>query len=472
MKRILICISALLFSACGDDFLDLAPESQASADGFYKTATDLEQGVIAAYDALQAGGQYGRNFVYFMEVSADNATVGSVTTSGGIYGDFEIFRVVPTNTVLQETWQDCYAGIQRCNIVLNRIDAVEMEEQLKSVRKGEVMFIRALTYFNLVRIWGDMPLVIAETQNPFDAFAYSRTPVSEIYTQIVEDLKIAIDMLPVAPKEAGRVTQGAARTLLAEIYLTRLQYAEAAALLKAVIDSKAYELLPSFADVFSVTNKNNKESVFEIQFLKGGKGEGSEYVNRFSPMGTDVLNGGIGSSNGDNVPTRDLLRSFDANDKRLPVTIDSVRTQSGLYYTRKYVDTPFQDGDSNNDFIVYRYADVLLLYAEALNNVGYQAAGDAFDYLNEVRVRAGLNTLTAEELPDQESFQQAIAIERRHELAFENHRWFDLLRTGKTQEVLNGKFSFSVQPHQLVFPIPQREIDTAPDKIGQNKDYQ
>lgn len=465
---------ATVLAGCKKSFLDLEPVSQVSTGNFYKTEKDIEQAVSGAYDAMQSTGEYGRNFVYFMEVVSDNSKTESITNSGGIYGDFDLFRVAPSNAVLDQTWKACYAGIQRCNIILNRIDAVSMDEATRAMRKGEVEFIRALTYFNLVRIWGDIPLVTEELSNPFDAFNHKREPVAKVYDQIISDLKDAAGKLPLVwsgNTNAGRASKGAAQALLGKVYLTLKNYSEAANILSAVVNSGTYSLLPVFGDVFKTTNKNNKESVFEVQFLKGGLGEGSIFANLFAPAGNNTLTGGIGSGSGDNVPTKNLISFFNSGpDPRRTATLDSLSDKRP--YTKKYIDVPFQANDASNNFIVLRYADVLLMYAEALNEMGYNPAGNAFTSLNTVRTRAGAGTYTAASLPDQDAFRQAIDKERRLELAFENHRWFDLLRTGKTITVLNASGGgFTMQPHQLIFPIPQSQVDANPGVIIQNPGY-
>lgn len=484
MKRvkriyILAIITSALLSSCSKNFLDLKPVSQPSVDNFYKSASDIEQAVNGAYDILQSNGEYGQNFVFFMEVSSDNTMQESTTNSGGQYADFDLMRVVSSNAVLDQTWRNCYAGILACNTVLDRIDVVTMDDATKTIRKGEVKFIRALTYFNLVRIWGDVPLVTKEVLNPYDAFAFGRTGVDSIYTQIIADLNDAIAALPAnfTGANKGRATKIAAQTLLAKVYLTRKNYTQARDILKQVIDyaqanNAALGLMTNYADIFKIENKNNKESIFEIQYLKGGVGEGSRFINLFAPANSTSLTGGIGTALGDNSPTANLKNAFANEDVRKNVTIGTL--PDGRNYAAKYVgqDVPVNANDAGNNFIVLRYADVLLMYAEALNEIGYSSSGDAWTYLNQIRKRAGVPEYSAANLPDQASFRLAIENERRFELATENHRWFDLLRTGRAMEVLNASGGgFTMSAHQTIFPIPLSQINTNPDKIKQNPDY-
>ena len=462
-----------LFNASCDDFLNQDPISHNSVSGFYKTQADIEQGVIGAYNALQSYEQYGANFIYFMEVRSDNTYTESITTSGGIYGDFDMFRVNTTNTILDLTWTGCYKGIQRCNLVLDNIDQVSMDETLKNQYRGEMLFIRALTYFNLVRIWGDVPLVVNAVEDPFDAFNFVRTSSAEVYVQIVEDLNEASNLLlqEVPDNRKGAITAGAANTLLGKVYLTLKDYSNAITVLKKVIDSNVYVLLNDYADVFNVLNKNSKESIFEIQYSKDILGQGSRFANIFAPKSSTEITDGVGLALGDNTPSDDLCEKYEEGDLRKEVSIGQI--SDGRVYCKKFVSTPVLPNQSDANFIVLRYADVYLMYAEALNEIGYQSTGDAFKYLNEIRKRAGLKVYTSDELINQESFREAVWNERRFELAFENHRWFDLLRTGKAIEVMNSlkDVEFVVEPYHLVFPIPQSQIDAAPDKMTQNEGY-
>lgn len=483
IRKLLILLTPVIIAGtgCSKNFLDLKPQSQGSVDNFYKTAADIDQAVAGAYDALQSIGQYGQNFVYFMEVSSDNSKQESITNSGGIYGDFDLFRVVASNTALDQTWQYCYSGIIRCNTILDRIDPIAMDEATRNIRKGEAKFLRALTYFNLVRIWGPVSLVTREVTNPYDAFQFGRASADSVYAQIIKDLQDAAGLLPASftGKDLGRATKIAAQTLLGKVYLTQKNYTAARDQLETVIDyananPNALSLLTSFADLFKVTNENNKESIFEVQFVKGGVGEGSRFVNLFAPANTTQFTNGIGTALGDNEPTTNLADAYAAGDVRKAVTIGAIA--DGRTYAKKYVgqDVPGLANDAGNNFIVLRYADVLLMYAETLNEIAYDASGtgDAWKYLNNVHQRAGLTAVTTAGLPDQAAFRLAVENERRLELAFENHRWFDLVRTGRALDVMNASGGgFTVKKHQLIFPVPQSQIDTNPDKIKQNPDY-
>ncbi len=469
MKKIIgtILILGSLMTACHSE-LDLAPVSEVTADNFYQKATDIEQGVVAAYDGLQSQGLYGQNYMFFMEIRSDNATVESPTNSGGVFGEFDLFSLSASNSVIERCWNDTYETISRCNIVLDRIDEIEdLSSERNNVLKGELKFIRALVYFNSVRIWGGIPLVTTTFSNSFDAFSVGKSSVNEVYSQIITDLTDAVNVLPAANEE-GRATKGAANGLLGKVHLTLGNTSEAINALRAVT---GYTLLAAYEDNFGLDNENSDESIFEIQF-QAGNGEGSPYPNLVAPVGSgEVLLGGVGEQKGENIPTNDLYASFEDGDVRRDISIGDLGT---IKYASKLIAPPSNNRDSDVNIIVLRYADILLMLSEALNMQSYVADGEAFDLLNQVRNRAGLASLTSSDLPDQASLSEAILAERRHEFVSENHRWFDLVRTGRAIEVMNASTTvFTVSEAQLVYPIPQSAVDTMndPTLLGQNPGY-
>ena len=481
MKRtiLIITLCSLISFSC-EDQLELEPISEFTSASFYKTQEDLENAVNASYASLQSDGQYGQNFSYLMTVRSDIATVQSLAFSGSIYGDIESFSLNPLNFIIEQTWEDIYQGIQRCNIVLNRIDGVSFDEELRQIRKGEIKFLRALMYFNAVRLWGDIPLVLNETEDPLSLANATRTPVDQVYEQIILDLQESIEALPThGQQDTGRASKEAAQVLLAKVYLTLQNYPRVVSTLNNVVGS--FNLLQNFEDVFDPSNKNHAESIFDVQFNSSIQGEGSMYANLFAPNnidGNELVNG-TGRVLGLNLPTEEFLNSFTSEDARRGITIDRGAT-SDVLFQKKYLDpspifnpSKFTNTDCNNNFIVLRYADVLLMLAEALNEISYVANGDAFNYLNQVHQRAGLEAYTNSDLPDKERFREAVLAERAFELSFENHRWFDLLRTGNALEVMNNHTSFhgqfNVSDFQLLYPIPQSQIDAG--SIDQNPGY-
>ncbi|WP_266368375.1 RagB/SusD family nutrient uptake outer membrane protein [Tellurirhabdus rosea] len=477
MKRTYLITAALslALTACQDGFLDLSPVSQASTATFYKTGGDLLNALNGAYGALQFNGQYGQFYV-ISEIPSDDTTPvlsGSVTDQD----EFDKFYLRTTNPFLAARWSDGYRGIYRTNAVIDRSAGVTMDENLKKRVVGEAKFLRALMYFNLVRVFGDVPLVVKEIIDPQEGYAYGRSPVAEVYNQIVKDLTEAEAALPerYTGADVGRATRGAAKALLGKVLLTQRKFPEAAAKLKEVIDAGTYELLPNYADVFRASGKNHRESIFDVQYKKGSIGEGSGFANAYAPenSGNAVIQFGGG---GNNQPTADLIQAYEPGDLRRDVSlatsyVNSAGRRIDYNFVRKYADQPITNGDSEDNWPVLRYADVLLMYAEALNESGQTAA--ALPFLNQVRRRAGLPNKT---ISAQAEMRTALEQERRVELAFEGHRWFDLLRTGRALPVLQAKaqaigIKTALTANNLIFPVPQSQIDINKTKIQQNPGY-
>ena len=384
-------------------------------------------------------------------------------------------------------WKAAYKVINRTNTVLGRIDGIEINTELANRYKLECKFIRALMYFNLVRVYGDVPLVLKEISIS-ESYDILREPKENVYNQIIADLKEAQD-LPVSysTAEDGRATQGAAKALLANVYMTLHKYAEAETILAEIINSGRYSLLENtpgslnidgYKNVFSPVNHNSEEGIFEIQFLKGGYGEGSNYANNFAPenSGTNVV--AVGGTGGNNIPEMDIYNAYEEGDLRRDFSMslgyyDNRKNNEWVEsrYVCKFMDVPYQNNDASNNYPVIRYADVILMYAEALNQNGKTA--EACKYLNMTR-RRGFGYQTTETSPvdlqttDKAQFALMVEQERRVELAFENHRWFDLIRTGRAVEVMRSK-GFSLNETNLICPIPQKQIDVNP-KLTQN-DY-
>lgn len=466
-----ILLGACMMSSC-NDFLTEYPTANENVPNFYKTENDIAQGVNAAYNSLASSGQYGKNFIYLMEVRSDNASVASVTNSGGIYGDIYLFKESPYNVVLNDTWVSCYDCIKRCNIVLDRIDNIGMSDENRNKYTGEMLFVRALTHFNLVRLWGDVPLATHYYENPFDAFAEGRTPVGQVYDQIKQDLLDAIRLLPDVKdkKRPGAPNSYTAKALLAKVYLTLGEYTAAKTQLEDVIGSNLYSFIDDYADIFNVANKNNSESIFEIQYSGSETGLGSAFANIFAPPGTTELTGGVGTTDGGNIPTEQFANSYSSADKRKAVSIGTVA--NGSLYCKKFVTTPVLANQSDANFIVMRYTEVLMMYAEVLNELTYSTTGDAMKILNKVRARAGLPAYEASDLPDKGSFGEAIMKERRYEFAFENIRWFDLVRTRTAVKAIKeSDVALTISEYQMLYPVPQRQIDTAPGVMTQNPNY-
>lgn len=486
LKYNLIAIALLgfSFSSCSD-FLEQNPQTDLSENDFYKTADDILSAVNGVYSSLQEGDIYG-NWYVFGEIPSDNTRnqlSGSVTTQN----EFDQFYINTQNSMIANFWKAAYKVINRTNTVLGRIDGIEINTELANRYKLECKFIRALMYFNLVRVYGDVPLVLKEISIS-ESYDILREPKENVYNQIIADLKEAQD-LPVSysTAEDGRATQGAAKALLANVYMTLHKYAEAETILAEIINSGRYSLLENtpgslnidgYKNVFSPVNHNSEEGIFEIQFLKGGYGEGSNYANNFAPenSGTNVV--AVGGTGGNNIPEMDIYNAYEEGDLRRDFSMslgyyDNRKNNEWVEsrYVCKFMDVPYQNNDASNNYPVIRYADVILMYAEALNQNGKTA--EACKYLNMTR-RRGFGYQTTETSPvdlqttDKAQFALMVEQERRVELAFENHRWFDLIRTGRAVEVMRSK-GFSLNETNLICPIPQKQIDVNP-KLTQN-DY-
>ncbi len=478
MKKLTFFLLVLFGSAsCKDDFLVLAPLSETNSINFYRNADDMLNAVNAAYAALQFNGQYNQGMYAIGEVRSDNTEILDAQ-SGIDITQIDAFTTISNNGIINSVWNDHYRGILACNTVIDRLDGVAMNEALKKRFTGEAQFLRALMYFNMVRIFGEVPLVLKETADVESGYAFTRDPVETVYTQIVKDLTEAATILPgiYTGNDIGRATSGAAMGLLAKVYLTQRKWNEAAAKTKEVMNLNRYELLPNYADLFKINNENTKESLFEVQYKKGGFGLGSPFNNRFAPRLSGTYVTTVGAGNGHNQPTANMAEAYEEKDKRKGASfadsyIGDKNQVVKIRYVTKYLDpAPFAVNDADNNFPILRFADLLLMRAEALNEVGYIADGEALELLNKIRLRAGLAPKTSQELNTQQAFRLAVEDERRVELAFENHRWFDLVRTGRAVEVMSKK-GFSIDAKKLLLPIPQNQIDINPSKIKQNPGY-
>lgn len=483
MKKYIAIITLLLIAgtSCKKSFLQLEDPTRISSEDLYQDANGLALAVNAAYGALQdiyGKSSGGVGMYLFGDVPSDNSTA---LVSGAALGDFDLFTVAPENTNLQTQWQNLYRCIARCNAIIARAPAISMTATLRDRYIGEVKFLRALSYFNAVRIWGGVPLVTKEIASVDESLGYNRETAANVYVQIEQDLTDAEAILPATytGTDLGRATSGAAKAMLGKVYLTEGKFdkckAELAALLPRATNAWGYDLVTNYADVYSTTNELNKEIIFAVRYTKGGYGTGSPFLNWFTPQQSGSTIATIGGASGFNTVTQDLFDAFPATDPRRDLSIAKYTGTTSAFYSRKYIDVPANAYDSNNDWIVIRYADVMLMYAEAENELNGPAG--AISYVNDIRKRAyaGVaNNLTAAQTASQASMRLAIETERRLELNMEGHRWFDLVRTNRAVDVMNAHFtkyqikngSTVVQitaPHALLFPIPLREIQLNPN---------
>lgn len=459
-------MTAILFAGCSGSLLDLNPEMQNVLNNYYKDAEQLRKGVNSAYGTLQAEGQYELANLVLGELPSDNTWDEVPANDNGNYGQLDLFSMTSANTIIANAWSHNYKGIQQCNVILNRVGAIaDMPDAEKKQVEGEMYFLRALMYFNLVRVFGDVQLVTKETTNPNDFFGQVRTPKAEVYKQIENDLTDAFAMLPEKPAERGRATKGAAAALLGKVYLTLKDYDNGLKYLQEV-EKFGYELLEEPADIFDVDNEGNKEVVFDVQFESGvnGTSEGSKAFQKFSPSG--YVSGAVGH----NLPTKEVYGLFAESDKRKSAYF--IVTKNGVIGTGKLKQTSNIVGDGGSNIIVLRYADVLLMLAECYAEKGDVAMANK--YLNFIKKRAGIDEVN---IGDTSLLKAEIALERRKELVNEGHRWFDLVRTGKAVEVMNAYFArtpgyngITISELNYVQPIPQEQIDTDPATV-QNEGY-
>ncbi|MDN5204369.1 RagB/SusD family nutrient uptake outer membrane protein [Fulvivirgaceae bacterium BMA10] len=463
-SKYIFVIVALLFFSCEDE-LQQSPITERESKNFYSSEDEIESAVFGVYAALQSRDLYGLYLPAIGEVSSDNTFEEVPANDGGVFGQLDEFTVIPNNGLIGGIWKQTYIAVQRANTVLNRIDAISFDsDATKQARTGEMKFIRALLYFNMVRIYGDVPLVVEETTNPNDFFGQGRTPRSEVYTQIEQDLKEAITALPSSTSEIGRPSEGAAQALLGKVYLTLGRFSDALTQLQSVVNSGNYELVSNVENIFGIENENNSEVLFAVQFASGldGNSEGSNAFSQFSPSGT------VSNAKGHSLPTLELYGLYADADLRKGVYLDL--TGNGTPFTNKLTPNTSNASDGGSDWIVLRYSDIILMLAEAENESG--STSTAISLLNSIRNRAGLANTVA---TTQAEVRDAIELERRLELIGEGHRWFDLLRKGKAIETMNAWFADqginrTVEDKDLLMPIPQSQIDTDP-AIKQNPGY-
>lgn len=466
IKSIALAALITITWSCKESFLELAPVSNPSAENFYKTRSDFDLATNAAYNTLYTVYHPQGPVSYAGELMADNVTIFNISGNQADKWQFRDYTLAPANTMVYQFWQDFYKSIYNLNIILDKIQNVDLDAAYKAQTQGEMLFLRSLYYFNMVQLWGDVPL-ITKPVSAVEAYDILRTPASEIYAQIIRDLTEAKGKLPATTTIAGRTTKGAAQTLLGKVYLAMGDKTNGVKELKEVYDSKQYELLPAFASVWDVKNKNTKESIFEIQFLGGSATVPySNYYLEFFPNSNALGFYGAGM----NQVVEDIWNEYEKGDGRREASIDTGYTDAKGNFTKAKFPKKWQDKSAplinqniaaNNNFIVLRYADVLLLLSEA--------TGDA-TYLNQVRKRAGLPLYGESSYPAKyNTVALAVEHERRVELAFEFQRWFDLKRTNRVIDVLTAKGK-PVTQNKLLFPIPNFVRDQNA-KITQNAGY-
>lgn len=486
----------LVQTSCKKDFLYKTDPTRISSDDFYKDKTQIQQAVNGVYGQLQ--GIINNQWI-FNELPSDNTTIDFNPGDRGQAPSIEAFEFWQVNSGtsnLVGMYNSYYNAIYNINTTLAKLAATTIADSIKNQATGQLKFLRGYFYFELVQYFGDVVLITEPVDKPAKAWDYLRDPQEKVYGQIENDLKDAVSSLPVIydGADAGRVTKGSALTLLGKLYLTKKQYADAAGTLNQVL-SLGYSLLPSYADVFDPKKKNGAESVFEVQFQGGNDlGEWSSFIYTFAPrLSKDAVTGWPQSNPGGwNIPTKDMIAAYEDGDLRKSASIGleftSSITGTVVPYIKKYSHPHAIYGRTDDNWPVLRYSDVLLMLAEAINEQSGPTS-EAYNYLNQVRQRAGLAPLSG---LDQPTFRERILHERRVELAFENWRWFDLKRTKTPAELAQFLNAYAVvekadpttgrqgipysnsdyifEPYEALYPIPSNEI-LVNNKLTQNPGY-
>jgi hypothetical protein len=479
MKKIFyLLIASVLVASCKKEFIELQPESTVSVDVVYKTDKDFQDAVTAAYNTLQT--QY-QNFWKFGDLPGEDI-------QEDIPNQFENVAMDQFNSnsrlsIIQTSWQNYYRMINRANLILARIEQADAAVVVNKNRHiGEAKFLRALAYFDLVRLFGDVPM-LTEPVTVEDAYGKVREKTDRIYDEIIiKDLQDAETKL--APSytgaNVGRPTRGAAKSLLGKVYLTRKDFPNAETKLLEVT-TMGYKLLSNYKDLFDYTkNEHHSEYIFDVEYEEGIQ-EGSIFALQFFPFAKVIMDyyGVVSGTPGNSgAPSTTLYNAFDPADPRRAVTVNYGVTVNGTFipipsqsvqvsksFTTKYIAPSAIPNDSKANWKYIRYADVLLMLAEAMNENGKTEAG--LGYLNQVRARAGLAGYSGLTKDDA---RNTILLERRFELTLEGHRWFDLVRTGRALSTLA---SLGMKAHMTVFPLPLTQVQIINDAtvFPQNPGY-
>ena len=498
MKKITVlgaCLLCLTQFSCKEDYLVTTDPTRIGTDLFYKNETQFQQALSGVYGQLQV---ITNSAYIFQEFPSDNTTLDfNPLDRGGAAGweAFEFSTVNQGNGEIATMWNLYYSALYNTNFALEKLAGSGLDATVKNPIEGQLKFLRAYFYFHLVQYFGDAVLVTSTLQNPNQAFDLVRSPQADIWAQIEKDLKEAVPLLPTTYPAAqlGRITKGAALGILGKVYLTQKKYADALTTLKQVT---GYSLNPVYADNFNPTKKNGPESIFEVQFQGGNDlGEWSTFAYTFAPrLSAGAVTGFANTTpGGRNIPTNDIIAAYEPGDLRKDASLKTSYTLNGtmvpIPYTIKFTHTHTITGRTDDNWPVLRYADVLLMMAEAINEQSGPTA-EALGYLNQIRTRAGLKELAG---LDKAAFKTALMKERRVELAFENHRWFDLKRTMTPAELAafmnaygakekakptvdRGGIAFNAQDYiysdyEYFFPIPAPQI-LINNKLTQNAGYQ
>ena len=482
MKKIaFIILSSVMMNSCTD--MNLIPESNLSPENFFKSEEDATAAVYGTYSVFTDNDIYNQFWEVLQSQGTDDCEwSGGRTTTNLDKNALDKFEYDGNTNLVYSVWIKHYVAVNRSNIAIENISNMGSEQIRDDVRKrliGEAKFLRALAYFNLVRIYGGVPLVLKQTTS-LDGLEVPRNTVDECYEQIISDLQEAKSVLPAIGQlpegYLGRATKGSASAMLAKVYLTREDYQNVVKETSEVMQM-GYKLWKNYADNFDVEKENGQESIFEIQYKRNTPGvSGSNYNGYYRPPFVNI-NGWVGY--GDDPVTRNHYECYEEGDLRRDVNVrlytkEEYPNMSSNYEFPCYVNK-FQDPSplavrsqgGENNYPILRYSDVYLMRAEALNAINTSDA-EAYECLNVIRRRAfGLNMNEASAIDiklglSKEDFLDIILLERRKEFAFEGQRRFDLVRTHKLKEAMmaqNPTIGAVVEEKHYLLPIPVTELD-------------
>ncbi|WP_324670939.1 RagB/SusD family nutrient uptake outer membrane protein [Hymenobacter sp. GOD-10R] len=470
-KILLLSLCTLgLFTSC-EKFLEEKPYDFLTSSNFYQNESDAIAGLNGVFSTMQAQTLYGRTVWLVTELPGDYMTVVGATT--GDRAELSRFSFTANNGEISFWWVNLYRMISRANDVIEKVPPISMNEANKNNILGNARFLRALGYFELVRSYGDVPLILAPIKGPNDDIRPSRTPKAQVYDQIIEDLKFAeancLKENQITATNKGRVSSGAAAAMLAKVYLTRASTADAKSsdnqdaldACNRVISSNLYSLSPVYGDVFLPDKENGPEHIFSVQFDLPPN-VGNIIVRQNLPAAL----GGFASFTAEDW----FVKSYANNDVRKAWNLSNQAGTATLpqYYFNKFRDDKRIGNDSRANWLITRYADVLLMQSEAINNIN---AGDATKYqgINRVRQRAGLAPLPTT-ATSKDAFVDLLVQERAWELCDEGHRRYDLIRLNRLKQVEKAIFNRDINDNFLLFPIPQTEVVLNPN-LTQNPGF-
>lgn len=488
-KSIIYLLSILILSGISggcSSFLEENPTDRLVVGNFYTSEKDAQAAVDATYEQLNS--LYNRLMYMLGELPTDNMKNG-LGMPNPFLQDLEFLRHNSQNTFVRDMWKNCYSGISRANTAINKIPEIEKVTESKKNRfVGEASFLRALYYFNLVRYFGDVPLIL-NLQTVEDAMI-ARTPKAEVYNQIIQDLTFAENNLPLRSEypdsDEGRVNRGAAKILLGKVYLTMGEYQKSKDKLAEVVENEStygFGLHENYGANWKSDTETGIEAVLYVEY-KAPPFKNNGEMSLAGPKYSVPEPIGVAAMNEADIPTKELYDQFDDKDTRKAVNF---RTEFKHFTTGEIIVSSipisvkyFVDGLSTGDYCdvnmhIIRYADALLMYAEALNEVGESAK--ALEVLNRIRKRAYGDDSGNFKAMSKDEFRSTILEERRLEFPHEGHRWFDLVRTGtfvqrmkehsayeaKVAEANKTDIAKNLKEHMILMPIPQSEIDLNPN---------